>query len=192
MESEKIMRIITLKKATSVRRLVLTGLCLGCLAQAAFNGPAPEPGEDLARNFVSPPDSARPQTWWHWMNGNISKEGITADLEAMRHVGINGVEVFNVSEGIPDGPAPFMSPQWLELFRFAAAEADRLGMQVCFHNCAGWSSSGGPWVKPEHAMQTIVTSEVKISGGKEYRAVLPKPAAKARKAAPKQTAKRRK
>ena len=46
----------------------------------------------------------------------------------MRHVGINGVEVFNVSESIPDGPAPFMSPQWLQLFRFAAAEADRLGM----------------------------------------------------------------
>jgi hypothetical protein len=172
------MRIIS-KKVNAVRRLLLAGLCLGFLVQASFNGLAAEPGEELARSFASPPDSARPQTWWHWMNGNITKEGITADLEAMRHVGINGVEVFNVSESIPDGPAPFMSPQWLELFRFAAAEADRLGMQVCFHNCAGWSSSGGPWVKPEHAMQTVVTSEAAVSGGKQYQGVLPKPAVKA-------------
>jgi hypothetical protein len=172
------MKIIS-KEVSAVGRLLLAGLCLGFLAQAGFNGLAAEPGEELARSFASPPDSARPQTWWHWMNGNITREGITADLEAMRRVGINGVEVFNVSESIPDGPAPFMSAQWLELFRFAAAEADRLGMKVCFHNCAGWSSSGGPWVKPEYAMQTIVTSEVEVPGGKQYKAVLPKPAVKA-------------
>ena len=144
-ESEKIMKIMKIisKKVNAVRWLIWTGLCIGLPALASLNGLTDEPGEELARNFASPPDSARPQIWWHWMNGNITKEGITADLEAMKHVGINGVEVFNVSEGIPDGPAPFMSPQWLELFRFAAAEADRLGMQVCFHNCAGWSSSGG-------------------------------------------------
>lgn len=170
---------ITSNKVHAVRRTLLTGLCLGFLAQAGFNSRAAEPGAELARHFATPPDSARPQTWWHWMNGNITKDGITADLEAMRHIGINGVEIFNVSEGIPDGPAPYMSPQWLELFRFAGAEAERLGMQICFHNCAGWSSSGGPWVKPEHAMQTIVTSEVKVSGGKQFKAVLPKPATKA-------------
>ena len=113
------------------------------------------------------------------MNGNITKEGITADLESMRRVGINGVEIFNVSEQIPDGPAPFMSPQWLELFRFAGAEADRLGIEVCFHNCAGWSSSGGPWIKPEYAMQTLVSSELKVSGGQRFKASLPKPQAKA-------------
>ena len=167
------------KKVNTISSLLWTGLSLGLLAQTGGLGRAAEPGEDLARQFASPPESARPQTWWHWMNGNITKAGITADLEAMKHVGINGAEVFNVSEGIPDGPAPFMSPPWLELFRFAAAEADRLGMELCFHNCAGWSSSGGPWVKPEHAMQTIVTREVKISGGRPFKAVLPKPAAKA-------------
>jgi hypothetical protein len=175
---EKIMKLIS-KHGNAAARLLVTGLCLGTLACAGLNALAAEPGEELARHFASPPDSARPQTWWHWMNGNITKEGITADLEAMKHVGINGVEVFNVSEGIPDGPAPYMSEQWLELFRFAGAEADRLGMQVCFHNCAGWSSSGGPWVKPEHAMQTIVTSEVKVAGGQKYQAALPKPPVRA-------------
>jgi hypothetical protein len=158
--------------------LLLTALSLGILAPASVHCLAAEPGEKLAAQFTSPPESAKPQTWWHWMSGNITKEGITADLEAMKHVGINGVEVFNVSEGIPDGPAPYMSPQWLELFRFAAAEADRLAMQICFHNCAGWSSSGGPWVKPEHAMQTIVTSEVQVAGGKQYKGVLPQPKSK--------------
>lgn len=170
---------ISSQRGNVLRGRLLTGLCLGLLAQLGGRALAAEPGEELARHFANPPEWAKPQTWWHWMNGNITKEGITADLESMKRVGINGVEVFNVSEGIPDGPAPYLSPQWLELFRFAAAEADRLGMEVCFHNCAGWSSSGGPWVKPEHAMQTIVTSEVKVSGGQPYQGVLPQPATKA-------------
>lgn len=165
-------------KVRAAGGLLLTALSLGFLVHTGVNSLAAEPGEKLAAQFASPPESAKPQTWWHWMNGNITKVGITADLEAMKRVGINGVEVFNVSEGIPDGPAPFMSPQWLELFKFAAAEADRLGMEICFHNCAGWSSSGGPWVKPENAMQTIVTSEVKVAGGTQYKGILPKPRAR--------------
>jgi hypothetical protein len=154
-------------------------LCLGFLMHAGAAALAADAGDALARQFATPPDSAKPQTWWHWMNGNITREGITADLEAMKRVGINGAEIFNVYEGIPAGPAPFMSPQWLELFRHAAVEADRLGMELCFHNCAGWSSSGGPWVKPEHAMQTIVTSEVMVQGGKPFNGVLPQPRVKA-------------
>lgn len=144
-----------------------------CLAQMPLNA------EDLAKTFVHPPETAGPQTWWHWMNGNITKEGITADLEAMKHVGIHGAEIFNVEEGIPPGDAPFMSPQWLELFRHAAAEADRLGMELCFHNCAGWSSSGGPWITPEHAMQTLTTSEAHVRGGTHVSVLLPQPAQKA-------------
>jgi hypothetical protein len=135
-------------------------------------------GEDLAKTFAQPPETAGPQTWWHWMNGNITREGITADLEAMKKVGIHGAEIFNVEEGIPLGDAPFMSPQWLDLFRHAASEADRLGMELCFHNCAGWSSSGGPWIKPEHAMQTLVTSETRVKGGARVEVTLPQPPTK--------------
>ncbi|MEI8343149.1 MAG: glycosyl hydrolase, partial [Verrucomicrobiota bacterium] len=80
--------------------LLSCGLCLLARAQE----------DDLAKSFTHPPDSAKPQTWWHWMNGNITKEGITADLEAMKRVGINGAQIFNVDEEIPAGPAPFMSP----------------------------------------------------------------------------------
>jgi len=131
--------------------------------------------ENLNSGFINPPDSAKPRTWWHWINGNISKEGITADLEAMKRVGIQEAQIFNVDMGYPDGPAAFLSPVWLELFRFAASEADRLGLELGFHNGAGWSSSGGPWVTPENAMQTVVYSEVQCSGGEKFNARLPQP-----------------
>ncbi|MEI6499996.1 MAG: glycosyl hydrolase, partial [Armatimonadota bacterium] len=131
--------------------------------------------EQLQRNFVTPPDAARPQTWWHWMNGNISKEGITLDLQAMQRVGIGGVEIFNVGEGIPAGPVRFMSDQWREMVQHAVREADRLGMEVALHNCAGWSSSGGPWVKPEQAMQMVVSSETRVNGPGPVPQPLPRP-----------------
>ena len=146
--------------------VILLGLCsLAAVGQAK---------EGLAKTFTNPPDYARPHKWWPWINGNVTREGITADLEAMKRVGIGGAQIFNVSEDIPDGLAPFMSPQWLELFHHAASEAKRLGMELCFHNCAGWSSSGGPWVKPQHAMQTVVTSELHVTGPAHFDAVLPR------------------
>ncbi|MFO0984724.1 MAG: glycosyl hydrolase [Planctomycetota bacterium] len=119
---------------------------------------------DLAAGFVNPPPSARPHTWWHWMNGNITREGITADLEAMQRIGLGGAQIFNVSESIPDGPVAFMSGEWRALVAHAVAEANRLGLELCIHNCAGWSSSGGPWVTPELAMQMVVVSETRLSG----------------------------
>ncbi|HEY3243061.1 MAG TPA: glycosyl hydrolase, partial [Phycisphaerae bacterium] len=109
------------------------------------------------------------------MNGNITKEGITADLEAMKQIGLGGAQIFNVSEDIPDGPVDFMSPEWRELLKHAVSEADRLGLKLCIHNCAGWSSSGGPWITPEHAMQMVVTSEVHVAGPTAFAEVLPQP-----------------
>ncbi|MGI6231665.1 MAG: glycosyl hydrolase [Prevotella sp.] len=76
------------------------------------------------------------------------------------------------------GPADYMSPQWLDLFSFAVSEAHRLGMELGFHNAAGWSSSGGPWVTPENAMQTVVVSETNTTGGKPQTIKLPQPATK--------------
>ncbi|HSY18926.1 MAG TPA: glycosyl hydrolase [Candidatus Acidoferrales bacterium] len=134
--------------------------------------------DPLAAGFVSPPASARPQTWWHWMNGNVTKEGITADLEAMQRVGIGGAQIFNAGEGIPAGPVKFNSPEWHEMFTFAVQEADRLGLELCIHNCAGWSSSGGPWNTPEHSMMHVVTSEVKVTGGQKFSSTLPQPPTK--------------
>src|SRR5476649_1893884 len=144
-------------------RLILASTCL-CLVFTASGAPA----DSLETGFLNPPDSAKPQTWWHWMNGNITKAGITADLEAMKQIGLGGATIVNVDSGIPRGPVNFMSPEWRDDFKFAVQEADRLGLKLCVENCAGWSSSGGPWNTPEHAMQHVVTSETRISGAKHF------------------------
>jgi (4-O-methyl)-D-glucuronate---lignin esterase len=163
----------------SMMRMFTATFCLFLMAGGFSAAFAAKPADDLAGGFAVPPDSARPHTWWHWMNGNITKEGITADLEAMKRVGIGGAQIFNVSERIPEGPVDIMSPQWLELIRHAAAEADRLGMELCFHNCPGWANSGGPWIRPEHGMQTVVTSKTQAKGPTHFDAVLSQPPTKA-------------
>src|SRR4051794_40028532 len=81
----------------------------------------------LEEGFRNPPASAKPHTWWHWMNGNVTKEGITLDLEAMHRVGVGGAQIFIADCGIPAGDVPFMSPQFREMIKHAAKEADRLG-----------------------------------------------------------------
>src|SRR6266851_1952397 len=96
--------------------------------------------DSLEAGFEHPPDSARPHTWWHWMDGNITREGITADLEAMKKAGIGGAQIFHVSQGIPPGPVGYNSPVWRQMVAHAVKEADRLGLEICIHNCAGWSS----------------------------------------------------
>ncbi|MCK4373967.1 MAG: hypothetical protein KAX19_01520, partial [Candidatus Brocadiae bacterium] len=135
--------------------------------------------DELRQGFLRPPDSARPHTWWHWMNGNVTAEGITADLQAMKDVGVGGAQIFNVDYGIPAGPAEFMSEEWRKLVVHAVREADRLGLELCIHNCAGWSSSGGPWVKPEHAMQVVTTSEHHVQGPAAVEVALPQPPTRA-------------
>ncbi len=138
-------------------------IALGCAA------------DPLEEGFRNPPSSAKPHTWWHWVNDNISKEGITADLEAMKRVGVGGVQIFNVDVGVPSGGVTFMSDRWREMVVHAVREANRLGLEVCVHNCAGWSSSGGPWVKPEHAMLMVVTRAVRVQGPRRFDEVLPQP-----------------
>jgi hypothetical protein len=131
--------------------------------------------DPLESGFASPPESAKPHIWWHWMNGNVTKEGITADLESMQRVGIGGAQIFNAGEGIPAGPVKFNSPEWHEMFTFAGQEANRLGLELGLHNCAGWSSSGGPWNTPGHSMQHVTISETKIAGGQKFAGILPQP-----------------
>ena len=143
------------------RMLIAATLVAAFAASRAF---AADPAADLERGFTSPPDSAKPYTWWHWVNGNITKEGITLDLEAMKRVGVGGATLFDVAPGDPAGKVDYGSPQWHELIKHAMREANRLGLEMSMHNCAGWSSSGGPWIKPENAMQMVTTSEKRVAG----------------------------
>jgi len=133
-------------------------------------------GSTLEKNFKDPPTSAFPQAFWFWMNGNVTKEGITLDLEAMKEVGIGGVINFDVGTGIPKGPVTYLSEEWRQLKKHAMEECDRLGLEFIMHNCPGWSASGGPWITPELAMQEITWSETYVAGGKQIQLNLPKPA----------------
>ena len=130
---------------------------------------------DLAEGFRNPPPSARPHTWWHWMNGNVSKEGITADLEAMAAAGIAGAHVFDAGLGIPPGPVLFNTPVWTDHLRHAAKEARRLGIELILSNASGWSCSGGPWIAPSNSMKAVVHSETEVKGGARFRGPLPLP-----------------
>ena len=123
---------------------------------------------DLALQFVNPPQSARPWVYWFWLNGNITREGITADLEAMKASGIGGVLIMEVDQGTPPGPVAFASPKWRELFKHVCAEAHRLGLEVNMNNDAGWNGSGGPWITPELSMQKIVWSETSVEGPRHF------------------------
>lgn len=119
----------------------------------------------LNAEFLNPPMSSKPRTWFHVMSGNMTKAGITQDLESIKSVGIGGVLLFNVTQGIPIGPIKFNSDEHLELVAHMAAESERLGLAFGVHNCDGWTSSGGPWIAPENSMKKVVWSETHASGG---------------------------
>lgn len=142
------------------------------LAHGAVAAP---PSDALSKSFLTPPPTARPQVWWHWMNGNISKEGITADLEAMKRVGIGGGTICVLGDYAPEGPVHFNSPLWWDNTKFAMSEAGRLGLDLGVENCEGWSSSGGPWVKPEDSMKDLSWREVQVTGGAPVTDKLPQP-----------------
>ncbi len=135
--------------------------------------------DDLARDFARPPQTARPWVYWFWLNSNITRTGITADLEAMKRVGIGGALIMEVDQGAPVGQVPFMSDRWREMFRHAVAEAQRLGLEVNMNDGAGWNGSGGPWIKPEQSMQEVVWTETQITGPKHFEGGLPRPQATA-------------
>ena len=166
---------------TTRQALLLAALLLApprAEAQRA-TAPAPRPPQpSLEQGFRAPPAAARPRVWWHWMNGNVTKEGITADLEWMKRVGIGGFQMFDGSLGTPrfvEERLVWMTPPWKAAFRHAAAEADRLGLEMAMAASGGWSETGGPWVKPEQAMKKVVWSETMVEGPRRFAGKLPQP-----------------
>lgn len=136
--------------------------------------------EEIAiQGFQNPPQGANINTWWHWLDGNITNEGITKDLEAMKAQGIVQATILNV--GLFDDRdfgvqrVKFASDQWFGMFRWALEEADRLGIKIGAHNCDGWSSSGGPWITPEMSMKQFVWTKAIIKGGQKVNISLKKP-----------------
>ena len=130
----------------------------------------------LADNFRTAPESARPRTWWHWLNGYVTKEGITADLEAMRRIGLGSFQLFDgdLEVKVPDmKPVPYLSPEYLELLKHTASEAKRLGLEFTLVACPGWSELGAPWVEPAWAMQRMAWSRREVTGPAHLAETLP-------------------
>lgn len=137
-------------------------------------------GETLEQGFLNPPDYAKPRVWWHWTGGNVTHDGITKDLEWMKRVGIGGAQVADIGIGggqAIDEPIAFFTPEWFDALEHAAAESDRLGMEMGIFSSSGWSLTGGPWVKPEQAMKKLVWSTTEIEGPLEFDSPLPRPPA---------------
>ena len=130
----------------------------------------------LKTNFLNPPDSARPGVYWYFMDGNMSKEAMTKDLESMKAAGIGNVLFLEVNVGIPRGTVDFLSDQWQEMFTHGVREAERLGITISLGVGPGWSGSGGPWVSGHESMQHLVSSAIQVSGGTKNPMILPIPA----------------
>jgi hypothetical protein len=132
----------------------------------------------LYKGFQSPGNAALPRVWWHWMQGNITKDGIRKDLLWMHRSGIGGFHHFDAGLETPQivkKRLNFMTPEWKDAFRYTTNLADSLGLEMAIAGSPGWSESGGPWVQPKDGMKKLVWSELRISGGQPFNGQLPKP-----------------
>jgi len=133
---------------------------------------------NLEQSFQNPPSEARPRVWWHWMNGNITKEGIRKDFEWMERTGIGGFQNFDAALSTPQVVKDrliYMTPEWKDAFKYTTELAASKGLEMAIAGSPGWSESGGPWVSPEQAMKKLVWSELDIPGGKRFKGTLPHP-----------------
>jgi hypothetical protein len=157
-------------KSGLICAVLLAGFCVPCGAQTSR----------VEQAFLQPAPAAKPWVWWHWMNGNISRAGIHAELEAMARVGIGGCSVTSADPppGVPRGPVDFMSHEWLDLVHYAMEECDRLGLGFGMAAGDGWTQLGGPWISPEESMQVITWSEKTVEGPADLSVTLPPPSAR--------------
>jgi hypothetical protein len=132
--------------------------------------------------FQSPPEAARPWVFWYWMKASVSREGITADLEAMKEAGIGGSYLMPIKSAdnppLMSPPVETLTPEWWDMMRHALNESERLGLKIGMHACDGFAVAGGPWITPELSMQKVVWAETQVKGGSRYNSTLPQPETK--------------
>ena len=147
----------------------------GCGNSGAPSGKA---AAELEEGFVNPPSEAKPRVWWHWMNGNITKDGALKDIEWMNRIGLGGFQTFDAALTTPqivDHRIIYMTEEWKDVFSAITEKAHSYGMEMAIAGSPGWSESGGPWVAPEQAMKKVVWSETAVKGGASFNGKLPAP-----------------
>lgn len=125
-------------------------------------------GNADAEKFKSPSKVFYPETWFHYIGGNVSIEGISTDLQAIANAGFSGIHLFHGQFGGPwpgvDPQIACLSPLWDGMVKHTAEECRRLGLRFTMQNCPGWAMAGGPWIKPENAMRHLVWSRTDLTG----------------------------
>src|SRR6218665_3862905 len=139
---------------------ILTSVCFLC-----FFASADAQLTVLKANFAQPPDRYKPGVYWYFMDGNMSAETMTKDLESMKQAGIGNLIFLEVNIGVPRGPVEFMSAPWIALFLHAEKEARRLGIEITLGIGPGWTGSGGPWITGGQSMQQLVSGTVTVAAG---------------------------
>ena len=175
----------SMRKATSVAAIAtVAALAAATLVSAqsanvsAQPAPASSARDPLAQGFLAPPDSAKPRTWWHWTNGNVTETGITKDLEWMKRVGIGGFQLVDVASGngqVVEPKIDFGTPEWYHAVLHSAQLAKQLDLEMSIFSCAGWSEAGGPWVTQQMAMKKLVWSETDVAGPVQFAEKLAEP-----------------
>ena len=158
--------------------LAFTALSAGALSHQAAAQDTQAAPDSLEKRFRDPPAEARPRVWWHWLNGNVTEDGIRKDLAWMKRVGIAGAQTFDAAMQTPqivDRRLAIFSPEWNAAMRVAASEARRLGLELAIASSPGWTETGGPWVPPADGMKKLVWSDVELAGDKPFRGELPRP-----------------
>ncbi|MGN7514807.1 MAG: glycosyl hydrolase [Allomuricauda sp.] len=159
--------------------LFLSLITLGILACENKTEEVKYNKEELLSNFKNPPNEAKPRVWWHWMNGNVTKDGIKKDLEWMERTGIGGFHNFDAGLATPEVTEKklvFMTPDWKEAFKYTTDLAIDKNMEMTIAGSPGWSETGGPWVPVEDGMKKYVWTETRVQGGKDFQGTLPQPA----------------
>ncbi|MDR1864445.1 MAG: hypothetical protein LBR08_02625, partial [Bacteroidales bacterium] len=161
-------------------RAIAVVFCICTVAWTSAQPPVVPPSNELDRPFGdadtemfrSPPQVYMPGTLMYLLGGNVSKEGITADLEALAEAGISNLLLLHGEMGPKNwsgvkNPIHCLSPDWEDFLTYTANECKRLGLRFTFHNCPGWALAGGPWIKPENAMRnlTLVRKDVVLKDG---------------------------
>lgn len=190
LKNNVISRIMKIKGYTLTRHLFIIALFLHAsmdvISQATPANAAPSEkilnrsfSQKDVSAFLEPEKVFHPETWFHFIGGNVAKKGITADLEAIAEAGISGIQLFHGQFG---GAWPGVTPQikclsesWDDAINHTANECRRLGLRFTMQNCPGWAMAGGPWINPENAMRHLAWSRTDITGGQQIAITLPLP-----------------
>jgi hypothetical protein len=165
-----------MKRLFTLRRIAVIALAGALIFPSLV--PAQKADDSLEQGFQNPPSGAKPRVWWHWMNGNITTDGVNLDLEWMKRVGLGGFQNFDAALNTPkvvDTRLVYMTPAWKDAFLFATKKADSLGLEMAIAGSPGWSETGGPWVQPSQSMKKFVWSETVVEGGRKFSGILAKP-----------------